>query len=75
MSLITTAGRSLFEAARKALEHFIDWYRPQPTADTILRIEVKMTEGNKTFYVRAGRIVEFYKLDAKKWLAPGQGSK
>lgn len=63
------SGRSLFEAAKNALQHFHEWYGPKPSASTVLRLEVH-TPGQlmQTFHVRAGRIVEAYGLKPEEWL-------
>lgn len=65
-----TSARTLFEAAKKALEHFAEGYGPKPKRDTILQIEIKpWPKPDQVYRVRAGRVVEHYKLDPRRYLS------
>ena len=63
-----TAATSLFAAAFQALSWFRDWYGPKPKMNTVLKIHAGWAGGQKTYYVRARRVLEHYGFDPREWL-------
>ena len=57
---MNTAGASLFEAARNALQWFREWQGPKPAADTVLLIVAAWSGERKEYHVRVSRVLEHY---------------
>jgi hypothetical protein len=63
-----TSAVSLFEAAMNAIRWFNEWKGPRPRLNTVLTIHAGWPCEQKTFHVRAARVVEHQGLEPRDWL-------
>lgn len=63
-----TNAASLFEGAMNAIRWFNEWHGPRPGRDTVLTVNAGWAHEQKTYRVRASRVVEHFGLRIEDWL-------